>query len=262
MQPSVLQSGGRTEGAPGARRSDMRDDMDPTRTDLQVARETITLRVKVEEKLRDAIATGRFRPGERLVERELCTLLAVSRTSVREALRQLEAEGLIVTVPHRGPVVASISVEEARQLYEVRALLEGLAGRGCALRASDAQLARIRKAVDALEAASRAKGGALIQAKTAFYDALLESCGNDVVRQLLKVMHNRITLLRATSMTQPGRLRRSLAEIRTIYQRIAAHDADGAEAACVKHIQNAAAVALEVLARNEGKSGRAGESNG
>ena len=236
--------------------------MDDTHNDLHVAREAATLRLRVEEKLREAIATGRFRPGERLVERELCSLLAVGRTSVREALRQLEAEGLIVTVPHRGPVVASVGVDEAKQLYEVRALLEGFAGRGCALHATDAQIEHLGEAVEALEAASRHKGRGLIQAKTAFYDALLESCGNDVVRQLLKVMHNRITLLRATSMVQPGRLRKSLAEIRTIYQRIAARDPEGAQAACVAHIHNAAAVALEVLARSESSSTRTGDKNG
>lgn len=221
------------------------------RNDLQIDRVSATLRLRVEEKLRDAIATGRFRPGERLVERELCSLLAVSRTSVREALRQLGAEGLIHTVPHRGPVVAAITLKEARELYEVRALLEGFAGRGCALHATDAQIARIKQAVDALETAARQHGEGLIPAKTAFYDALLDSCGNDAVRQLLKTMHNRITLLRRTSMTQPGRLRNSIAEIRTIYQRIAARDAKGARAACIAHINNAAAVALEVLARGE-----------
>jgi DNA-binding GntR family transcriptional regulator len=232
---------------------------DSNRNDLQVERESATLRLRVEEKLRDAISTGRFRPGERLVERELCSLLAVSRTSVREALRQLEAEGLIVTVPHRGPVVASITVEEARQLYEVRALLEGFAGRGCALHATDAQIARLKEAVEALEVAARSGGLPLVAAKTAFYDVLLESCGNDVVRQLLKTMHNRITLLRRTSMTQPGRLKKSLAEIRAIYQRIAARDAEGARAACITHINNAAAVALEVLAHGEHEPGRVGE---
>ncbi|MBI5071074.1 MAG: GntR family transcriptional regulator [Deltaproteobacteria bacterium] len=217
-------------------------------SDMQVVREAATLRLRVEEKLREAIASGRFRPGTRLIERELCTLLGVGRTSVREALRQLEAEGLIVTVPHRGPTVASITVEEARQLYEVRAALEGFAGRGCAEHATPEQVTRLARAVDAVEVAAR-KGRGLVESKTAFYDALLEACGNGVVRQLLRVIHNRVTLLRATSMAQAGRLPESLAELRAIQQRIAARDPAGAEAACVKHIRNAARVALEVLAK-------------
>src|SRR5512138_3023456 len=118
--------------------------------DMQIARESATLRLQVEEKLRKAIATGRFRSGERLVERELCALLGVSRPSVREALRQLEAEGLIVTIPHRGPAVATIDVHEARELYEVRALLEGFAGRKAAMVATPAQLAALEQAVTKL----------------------------------------------------------------------------------------------------------------
>lgn len=215
--------------------------------DLQIARESATLRLQVEEKLRKAIANGRFKAGERLVERELCALLGVGRTSVREALRQLEAEGLIVTIPHRGPAVASISVKEARQLYEVRALLEGFAGRGCATHATPEQIAGLERAVARLEVAATEGGAALIEAKTDFYDRLLESCGNDVVRQILTGLHNRITLLRRTSMQHPGRLPRSLAEIREICERIAARDADGAERACIEHIRNAAEVALAVL---------------
>lgn len=217
--------------------------------DLQIRWEPATLRLQVEEKLRTAIASGRFRPGERLVERELCGLLGVGRTSVREALRQLEAEGLIVTIPHRGPAVATVGLDEARQLYDARALLEGFAGRMAATVATPEQIEQLRQAVDGLDAAARGDGAGLIEAKTLFYRRLLEACGNEVVRQLLTVLHNRITLLRRTSMTQPGRLPRSLAEIREISERIAARDPEGAERACVTHIRNAAAVALAVLAR-------------
>lgn len=214
---------------------------------LQIAREAATVRGQVEARLREAIASGRFRAGERLVERELCALLGVGRTSVREALQKLVAEGLITASPHRGPVVATIDAAEARQLYEVRALLEGYAGRGCATSATPEQLQAIRAAAQALEAAAAQGGEALVRAKTAFYDRLLEACGNAVVRQLLTGLHNRITLLRRTSMQQPGRLPRSLREIRLICSRIEARDPDGAERACVAHVRSAAQVALAVL---------------
>lgn len=217
--------------------------------DLQIRWERATLRLQVEDKLRSAIATGRFQPGERLVERELCSLLGVGRTSVREALRQLEAEGLIATVPHRGPAVATISVEEAKALYEVRALLEGFAGRQAAIVATPAQVEALGQAVKNLEAAAAGGHAGLIDAKTAFYARLLDACGNEVVRQLLTLLHNRVTLLRRTSMTQPGRLPQSLAEIRGIYERIAAHDPDAAEQACVAHIRTAAEIALAVLSK-------------
>src|ERR1700744_6795818 len=103
-------------------------------SDLHVPRASTSLRVLVEDRLRQAIRTGVLKPGQRLIERELCELTGVGRTSIREALRQLEAEGLVTTIPHRGPSVSTISLDEARQLYAVRALLEGHAGREFARR--------------------------------------------------------------------------------------------------------------------------------
>src|SRR5262249_3353355 len=138
--------------------------------DLAVSRHPATLRVLVEEKLRAAIVTGRFKPGQRLIERELCDLIGVGRTSVREALRQLEAEGLVTTVPHRGPVVSTISVAEAEQLYALRGLLEGYAGRTFAERRPKESLRRLKAAMKALEqAAAGSDRGVLIAAKTEFY---------------------------------------------------------------------------------------------
>jgi len=92
---------------------------------LQISKKNATLRLRVEDNIREAISSGSFRPGEKLVERKLCESMGVGRTSVREALRQLEADGIITSVPHRGPTVSTISIDEGRQLYELRALLEG-----------------------------------------------------------------------------------------------------------------------------------------
>lgn len=220
--------------------------------DLQIPRQAASLRLLVEDKLRGAIASGRFKPGQRLVERELCDLIGVGRTSIREALRQLEAEGLVTTIPHRGPVVSTITVQEAEQLYEVRALLEGYAGRLFAGRGEKGAIAALGEAVERLEAAAAGEDrGALIAAKTAFYAVLMEGCGNIFVQQILTMLHNRITLLRLTSMTQPGRIVQSMEEIREIHDAIAAGDGARAENACKRHIETAAKVALAVLARSE-----------
>ncbi|MGO4714631.1 GntR family transcriptional regulator [Bradyrhizobium sp. 2TAF24] len=221
---------------------------------LQVPRQAATLRLLVEDKLRSAIAAGHFKPGQRLIERELCEQIGVGRTSVREALRQLEAEGLVVTVPHRGPEVSSITADEARQLYELRALLEGFAGRHFAEHGSDAAIAELGRAVDGF--ATAAKGddrAALVAAKTRFYAVLTQGAGNVFVTQTLTTLHNRITLLRVTSMTQSGRLDDSVTEIRAIYDAIVARDPDRAEALCKHHIAKAAEIALAVLAHQEGE---------
>jgi len=220
---------------------------------LQVERQNASLRFQVEEKLRQAIADGRFRPGDRLIERELCTLIGVGRTSIREALRQLEAEGLVTSYPHRGPVVTSITYDEADQLYKVRAILEGFAGQLFAERGSDAEIRGLVEAVrdfeDAVDTGNSAK---LTVAKNAFYDCLMTGSGNIFARQMLTGLHNRINLLRMTSMNQPGRLRHSLSEIKEIAAAIAHRDGVRAHAACKLHIEKAAAVALEYLRQHDG----------
>ena len=93
-----------------------------TSSSLRVGPIAAPVRSQTVGNLRDAILAGRFAPGERLVEAELCRLLGVSRPSIREALRQLEAERLVVITPFKGPAVARIEWPEAEQIYEVRVL--------------------------------------------------------------------------------------------------------------------------------------------
>lgn len=219
-------------------------------SDLNVSRESTSLRLLVENRLRSAIGSGLFKPGQRLIERELCEQVGVGRTSIREALRQLEAEGLVTTIPHRGPIVSTISVEEAEQLYDLRALLEGYAGRECARLRDPEIIGRLRKQFVQMGAvAGKEDRSDLLAAKTEFYAALLEGCGNVFVERFLKMLLNRVTVLRMTSMTQSNRIGRSLTEIEAILVAIENGDEDGAEQACVQHIKNAAAVALEALRR-------------
>src|ERR1700727_2451294 len=133
-----------------------------------------TARSMVAQKLREAIMSGTFKPGQRLVERELCEMTGVSRPSIREALRLLEADGMVNTVPHRGPVVSTISLEEARQLYDARAVLEGFAGRECARLRDPAVVRRMGAALTRLKAAfAKADMIAVLEAKTDFYSALI-----------------------------------------------------------------------------------------
>lgn len=158
-----------------------------------------TVRAIVAQKLREAIMSGTFKPGQRLVERELCEMTGVSRPSIREALRLLEADGMVNTVPHRGPVVSTVSLEEARQLYAARAVLEGFAGRECARLRDPAVVRRMGDALTRLKAAfAKADMMAVLEAKTDFYAALIGGCQNAFIERMLKPLHDRITLLRIT----------------------------------------------------------------
>lgn len=207
-----------------------------------------TLRQRVEDVLRDAITSGVYRPGERLVERKLCEDLGVSRASVREALRKLEAEKLVNIIPHRGPVVAIISLEDARQLYELRTLLEGFAASGFVGNASPAQIADCETAAAELHiAAERQDQNGVLQAKAKLYNTILGNCGNAHVWETLRGLHSRINLLRATSLMDADRLPKSLAEIDALIQAIKDRDAKKAGKIARLHVRNASQVAFRYL---------------
>jgi DNA-binding GntR family transcriptional regulator len=208
-----------------------------------------TQRQMAEERIRAAIVAGELLPGQRLTDRALCTLTGTGRTTVREAIRQLESEGLVTAIPHRGPMVAVLSEQEARDLYELRTMLEGQAGRLCALRGHVIHAASLHHAVDRLDAARRdGQICGVIDANAEFYAALTAGAGNDALRQTLGTIHNRLALFRFSSTRWPGRTERSVAELRAIAEAIAARDATAAEAACIHHIEAAAELALLVLA--------------
>ena len=165
-----------------------------------------TVRSMVAQKLREAIMSGTFKPGQRLVERELCEMTGVSRPSIREALRLLEADGLVTTVAHRGPVVSTISLEEAKQLYAARAVLEGFAGRECARLHDPAVVRRIGDALTKLKAAF-AEGDLLtaLKAKTEFYAALIDGCQNTFIRRSTRSWNEQRTYCRLSILTSTFR---------------------------------------------------------
>jgi DNA-binding GntR family transcriptional regulator len=213
-----------------------------------------TVRAIVARKLREAIMSGNLKPGQRLVERELCEMMGVSRTSIREALRLLEADGLVNTVPHRGPMVSTISLEEARQLYAARAVLEGYAGRECARLHDPAVVRKIGEALGRLKVAlAESDMIAVLEAKTDFYAALIGGCQNAFIERMLKPLHDRITLLRITSMSHPKRVNKSLREVTAIWRAIQSGDEDLAERCCVDHIKAAAVAALDMIERSMAK---------
>lgn len=208
------------------------------------------VREQVEARLRQAIVAGHFEPGARLIERELCTLLGVSRTSLREALRQLENDGLVTNIPHKGVVVAIMTRIEAEEIYQVRAVVEGLAGRLCAEQLTKELESALQTAMEQIEAAQRAENlTELVSTKEQFYQVLLSGCGNRTAGIVLQSLHDRIASLRALTLAQPGRAEASVAEMRHILSAILARDGNAACRACIDHVEQAAMVAARVLAQ-------------
>ena len=201
--------------------------------------------------LRNAIAAGRFKAGDRLTEREICEMTGVSRTLVREAFRQLESEGLITVVPNRGPVVSRVTPEQAEGIYQVRSVLEGLASELFAARASEDEQRALRQALKNIRAAlENPDAVARLNAKNDFYDCLLRGAGNDALAQTLNSLNSRIMVLRSTSLQARGRARESIKELAMLVDALDARDAKAARAAAKLHVENAAKAALVIL-RNE-----------
>jgi DNA-binding GntR family transcriptional regulator len=210
----------------------------------RVPREETSLRQRATQTLRTAILDGVLAPGQKLSERELCESLDVSRSCVRESLQHLQAEGLITSIAHRGPEVTSISRTEVQDIYAVRASLEGLAGRGFALNASEVQRqalrAKLNELTELVKPEMAGNQASMLNIKNQFYDILIEGCGNLVAGQMLKQLNNRVTVLRRISMAQPGRLPNTLQELEAIVSAIEKRDGDTAARLCGEHVQKAA----------------------
>ena len=210
--------------------------------DLKVS--PVSVQQQAASKLRAAILAGVFQPGDRLVEADLCERLGVSRPSVREALRSLEAEKLVAIVPNRGPLVPLITWEQAKEIYQVRVLLEGEAAAAFARRATAQGVQGMQAALaDFSKAEKTGDPVELVNATSRFYDEILKGCGNTVIRDILNGLLARITFLRSRSMSAPGRAKHSAREMKAILQAIQKGDADAARKAAVEHVEQASLAA-------------------
>ena len=229
---------------------------------LNVERFAAPLRQRVEAVLRDAIVAGTLMPGQRLTERELVEMTGTSRTLVREALRHLEAERLITVTPNKGAAVRELTVDEAREIYAVRGVLEGLAAREFVHAADDASLQRLREAG---ESAIRAyDADALTRAfecHNRFYDVLFEGAANETLRSILGSLHTRILRWRALGLMHrgrsPARSKEAARGLKAILTAIRARDAEGADRAARDQVERGAAELMRVLGTTGAKAARA-----
>jgi DNA-binding GntR family transcriptional regulator len=203
------------------------------------------LRHKIVAALRDAIENGALLPGERLIERDLCERLVVSRTSLREALRALTAEGVIVPAPNRGLMVASPSPHDIRNAYEIRTQLEALVVEQFVGRACEAQRTHLvslgAALVDAYKAGSVA---AILVARHDFQEILCLGAQDSIAHTIISTLVLKTSGLRARSLARPERQRQSIIEIEAIMGAIIDRDVTRAKAATIRHVSNSAASAL------------------
>ncbi len=173
----------------------------------------------------------------------------MSRTTIREVLRELAAEGLVAVVPQKGAIVHWPSPEEAADPYVVRATLEALAVRRFVERATDERIRQLRATLDEAEEVfvDGTDVHALLRAKDRMYETIFAGAASTTIQQMLTSAQARVRTLRSTSLSQPGRPKKALAEFRSLVAAIVDRDAQRATELCAQHVNNAATTGIDAL---------------
>jgi DNA-binding GntR family transcriptional regulator len=205
--------------------------------------EAAPLRQRVTAELRRAIELGTLAAGERLIEKDLCARLGVSRPLLREALRDLEVNGIIKNVPPRGMVVAQLSREEIISIYRIRGAIELLLAEEFVKHATEEDLAALRAAVKEIKAGT-SSWAATLDAHRLYYDALCRGASDAFAFEFLRNIQLRIAVLRSRTLT-PEYLRKNAAGREEIVRCMAKRDTAASQRAIRTHMAFALNAALE-----------------
>lgn len=199
-----------------------------------------SLRGRVFHTLREDILSGRYRENEELREMAISEKLGVSRTPVREALRQLELEGLVNIIPNKGAYVTGITEKDVADIYAMRALLEGLCARWAAEHIDEKQLEALEENIYLSEFhAHKQHPQQLTELDDAFHEILYEACGSKILRHQLRDFHEYVKQMRRRSLSDSERGMEAVEEHKCIMEALQNRDADRAEAQAALHMQNA-----------------------
>ncbi|AWI61620.1 GntR family transcriptional regulator [Sinorhizobium fredii] len=207
--------------------------------------EPAPLRNKIMNSLRRAIETGALEPGTRLVEKDLCEKLNVSRTSLREALRQLQAEGILTDLNNRGLTVVTVTRADAENIYRIRGVLEPLIVEQFIENAPDNEVKALKAQSEVLKKAYLSGNAEeIVATKRDFYDRICTGARNPIAFDLLKKLTLLTSPLRRSSVVRKERRSQSIAEIDAIVAAIVDRDKTAAKAAAEKHVANSAVSAF------------------
>lgn len=202
----------------------------------------------VYKRLVNEIRTGELRPNDRLKETELAARFGISRTPIREAIRQLEADGLVVHNPRVGTVIRSLGYPEVNELYEMRTVLEGTAARFAARSASAIELDELA-AINNEMANAHDDAKKLFDANKQFHALLFDVARNRFLLSAAEAVHKTLLILGPSTMEEADRAAVAVEEHRAVIDAVRAHDGDAAEAAMRAHIEGAHSARLRQIRR-------------
>lgn len=199
----------------------------------------------VYDAMRAGIRRGEIQPGDRLVETELADRLKVSRTPIREAIRRLTSEGLVVVAPSRGVMVVKLTKQQVHEIYALREMLEGAAARLAAQHATTEEIMVLRSALKSSAGIDNPQRYA--EFNTVFHQAIHDAAHNRYLASALAQLSNSLALLPRTTFEADGRLEGAKREHLAIVEAIEQNDADLAELLARKHIRAAQLARVEMM---------------
>lgn len=198
-----------------------------------------SLSSRVFHTIRENILSGKYATDEELREKSIGEELGVSRTPVREALRQLELEGLVTIIPNKGAYVVGISQKDIRDIYEIRSRLEGLCARWAAIHITKEQLDELEENIYLSDFhSSKGNSEQVVELDNRFHEILYSASGSKELRHILVDFHHYVQRVRKITLAVQDRAISSNDEHRKIVEALKAHDADLAENLANAHMMN------------------------
>lgn len=196
-----------------------------------------SLRGKVYDRIREDILNGVYKEHEELKEATLGERMGVSRTPVREALRQLELEGLVEIIPNKGARVTGITKKDMEDIYQIRYLLEGLSARWATEHVTEEQLEKMEETLYLTEFhAKKGNFAQVYELDSLFHELMYEASGSKMLNHILSDFHMYVTRIRKTTLANNTRSKNSTEEHRAILEAIKERDADKAEKCAHTHV--------------------------
>lgn len=215
-------------------------------------KEKLSLTSKIFSILRDKILEGDFKKSEKLVEAKLAEELGVSRTPVREALKQLELEGLVENLPNRGVYVKGITHQDVDDIYTIRMAIEGISVEWAIERMTPEELKRIEEIYELMEFyTSKNDVDKISELNTKFHEAIYKATKSRYLEQILKDFQYYIKNTREKSLKTQGRLQTALDEHKEILENLKVRNKEAARKSLEKHIITSKENAAKILKNNE-----------
>jgi DNA-binding GntR family transcriptional regulator len=198
-----------------------------------------SLRARVYNSLRENILNGRYKVGENLIELRIAEELNVSRTPVREAIRQLELEGLVESIPNKRFTVKGVSLKDMEDIYRIRKVLEGLSARWAVEQITDEEINELQEVYDLMEFYTQKNDvNQISKLNTRFHEIIFSATKSSVLKHILKDFQFYVKWARHESLSSPGRMEEALKEHLDILQAIRNRSSDDTEKYLTIHVEN------------------------